>query len=210
MPLQNRVTPEGEIVATPERGTLLGNRGGCFHRPDQTLLPRRYASKQWICCLLQFKGRRRVLRQPGLYTELFFLDEATAWAAGHRPCFECRRADAVRFAETWNAIAGLSDRAAAPDMDARLQAERIGRDGGKLVFVERLQNLPAGTMVRFLGRPLLVHDGGLLPWSFAGYGKPLTVAKQTRVDVLTPLATVEIMRAGYRPMVHASATTPAD
>jgi hypothetical protein len=101
MPLQNRVTPSGEIIATPHRGLMMGNRGGCFHRPDQTLKARRWANRQWIACLLEFKDRRRQLMQPNRYTELFFLDEATALAAGHRPCFECRRASAVRFAELW-------------------------------------------------------------------------------------------------------------
>ena len=99
MPLQNRVTPEGEIIATPHRGLLMGNRGGAFHLPDQTLGPRRWATRQWIACVLEFKGRHREVMRPNRYTELFFLDEATALAAGHRPCFECRRSDAERFAE---------------------------------------------------------------------------------------------------------------
>ena len=90
MPLQNRVTPEGEIIATAARGTMMGNRGGCLHRPDKTLGRRRWVTRQWICCELRFRGRHRVVMTPGQYTELFFLDEATALAAGHRPCFECR------------------------------------------------------------------------------------------------------------------------
>ena len=98
MPLQNRVTPEGEIIATPHRGLMMGNRGGCFHLPDRTLGARRWATRQWIACVLEFKGRHRAaMMQPNRYTELFFLDEATALAAGHRPCFECRRRDAERF-----------------------------------------------------------------------------------------------------------------
>ena len=102
MPLQNRVRPDGEIIATPHRGLLLGNRGGAFHLPDRTLGTRRWASRQWIACVLEFKGRHRAaMMQPNRYTELFFLDEATALAAGHRPCFECRRRDAERFAALW-------------------------------------------------------------------------------------------------------------
>ena len=95
MPLQNRVTPTGEIIATTARGTMMGNRGGAFHTAAQTLTHRRWKTKAWICCVIEFKGRHRVVMSPNRYTELFFLDEATALAAGHRPCFECRRADAV-------------------------------------------------------------------------------------------------------------------
>ena len=205
MPLQNRVTPEGDIVATSERGTMLGNRGGCFHRDDQTLRPRKYASKQWICCLLQFKGRRRPLRQPGLYTELFFLDEATAWAAGHRPCFECRRADAVWFAELWNERDGGAGRASAPNMDLRLHAERIDRRGQKVTFEARFDALPDNVIVRHNGVVGLVSGGCLLPWSFAGYGASMKLDGQARVDVLTPQRMVEIIRLGYAPSVHSTA-----
>ncbi|MET0192678.1 MAG: hypothetical protein ABW200_04810, partial [Hyphomicrobiaceae bacterium] len=120
MPLQNRVTPAGEIIATPHRGLMMGNRGGCFHRPDQTLKARRWATRQWIACLLDFKGRRRQLMQPNRYTELFFLDEATALAAGHRPCFECRRASATCFAELWSKVQRLPKPSRATDMDTIL------------------------------------------------------------------------------------------
>ena len=125
MPLQNRVRPDGEIEAVRARGTMMGNRGGCFHREDKTLKPRRWSSRQWICCVLSFKARRRRVFSPGLYTELFFLDEATALAAGHRPCFECRRADAVRFAATWAEAHALEASPRASDIDAVLHAERI-------------------------------------------------------------------------------------
>ena len=205
MPLRNRVTPEGDIVAVADRGTMYGVRGGCFHRPDQTLRPRLYASKNWICCVLEFKGRKRKLMQPGLYTELFFLDEATAWAAGHRPCFECRRADAMRFAETWNAINGVGGRAAATDMDRRLHAERIDGHGRKVTYEARLSDLPDGAMVRHQGQPALVFGGCLLPWSFAGYRPAVVVARETALPVLTPPTTIAVMRAGYTPTVHVSA-----
>ncbi len=204
MPLHNRVTPEGDVVAVAERGTLLGNRGGCFHTPDRTLTNRRYATRQWICCVLQFKNRRRLLMQPGRYTELFFLDEATAWAAGHRPCFECRRADALRFAETFNAVEGRSGRAAAPDMDLRLHAERIDRAGRKVVTSGRFGDLPDGAMVRYRGQPGLVHRTRCLPWTFAGYGDGIAVPGDAMVEVLTPPVMIAIMSAGYQPMVHAS------
>src|SRR5215510_5847359 len=134
MPLQNRVTPEGEIIATRHRGLMMGNRGGAFHLPDKTLAPRRWATRQWIACVLEFKGRHREVMQPNRYTELFFLDEATALAAGHRPCFECRRADAERFADLWAKIQNGDERARAPAMDEVLHAERVDRDRKKVTF----------------------------------------------------------------------------
>jgi hypothetical protein len=109
MPLQNRVTPEGEIIATPHRGLMLGNRGGAFHLPSRTIGHRRWATRQWIACVLEFKGRHRAaMMQPNRYTELFFLDEATALSAGHRPCFECRRRDAEHFAALWGQIRAVA------------------------------------------------------------------------------------------------------
>src|SRR5437763_16019180 len=123
MALQNRVDPFGRVIATLARGTLFGNRGGRLHRDDRTLGKRRWASRQWICCVLRFKGRHREVWGRG-YTELFFLDEVTALAAGHRPCFECRRADAKAFAEKW-AVANGGAIPHAPEMDLVLQSERL-------------------------------------------------------------------------------------
>ncbi|MEL7303179.1 MAG: hypothetical protein AAGJ53_05760, partial [Pseudomonadota bacterium] len=131
-PLQNRVRPDGEIVAISERGTMMGNRGGRIHTTDKTLSRRRWASHHWICCVLEFRGRQREVMAPRSYTELFFLDEATAFAAGHRPCFECRRADANRFAEVFAETRSDSDsgdtvkttRATVAEIDAVLHAER--------------------------------------------------------------------------------------
>jgi hypothetical protein len=205
MPLRNRVSPEGDIVATAARGDMFGVRGGCFHRPDKTLKTRPYASKQWICCVLQFKNRRRKLMQPGLYTELFFLDEATAFAAGHRPCFECRREAAVTFAEMWNAVRQQPGRAKAPDMDETLHAERIDGQHRKITHRLRLDQLPDGTFVRWNGQPALWWDRLLHPWSFEGYGLPLTVAGRELVDVLTPPGIIAILALGLRPIVHPSA-----
>src|SRR5688572_33069560 len=124
MPLQNRVDPFGELLATSARGTLFGNRGGKFHRDDQTLSRRRYATRQWICCVLDFKGRQRDV-WGRYYTELFFLDEVTALSAGHRPCFECRRRDAQAFARCWQRAFGLPAPPRAADMDRVLHAERL-------------------------------------------------------------------------------------
>src|ERR1700704_2620230 len=123
MPLQNRVDPFGELFATPARGTMFGNRGGRIHTDNQTLTQRRWASRQWIYCVLSFKNRQRDV-WGRYYTELFFLDEVTALAAGHRPCFECRRADAKLFAQKWAEAKG-GDISYAPEMDVVLQAERL-------------------------------------------------------------------------------------
>lgn len=204
MPLQNRVAPDGTIVATASRGTMLGNRGGCFHRTDQTLLPRKYASRQWICCVLEFKNRRRRLMSAGLYTELFFLDEATALSAGHRPCFECRRDTALRFATLWNEIGGLAGRAAAPAMDERLHAERIDPRGNKIRHRASVSDLPDGAMVLWQNEPKLVSHGRLVTWTFDGYTNAIDVAPERIVEVLTPPSIVAILARGYAPQVHGS------
>src|ERR1700729_3026214 len=124
MPLQNRVNPLGELFASPARGTLFGNRGGRFHTDTRTLTRRRWASRQWICCVLDFKNRQRDV-WGRYYTELFFLDEVTALAAGHRPCFECRRKDAEAFAGAWQQAFKLPQRPRADVMDLVLHAERL-------------------------------------------------------------------------------------
>src|SRR4029077_7992438 len=142
MSLQNRVTPFGELISTSARGTLMGNRGGKFHAANRTLTRRRWASRQWICCVLDFKGRQRDV-WGRYYTELFFLDEVTAFAAGHRPCFECRRKDAAEFARLFS---GKNKRARADAMDDVLHAERLA---GKKKRVHRrnLDTLPDGAMI---------------------------------------------------------------
>jgi hypothetical protein len=209
MPLQNRVTPEGEIIATPHRGLMLGNRGGCFHLPDRTLGARRWATRQWIACLLSFKGRRRELMQPNRYTELFFLDEATALAAGHRPCFECRRRDAEHFAALWAETRGWPAPARAPEMDVALQAERVGSRGQKITYRSQLAALPDGAFVRLEdGGPTssyLVDNDRLLRWTPAGYEPSRPRPQRRDVEVLTPRSIVAVLSAGYRPMVHPSA-----
>ena len=205
MPLQNRVTPEGEIEAVPQRGTMFGNRGGCFHTSEQTLLRRHFASKQWICCVLAFKSRRRALMQPGRYTELFFLDEATAIAAGHRPCFECCRPDAMRFAELWNAALGLAGRAAAPAMDDQLQRERIDGQGRKIVTAMRAGDLPDFSFVRTGGLVGMKQGERILPWSFDGYKRARRLAAETKVETLTPASVIAVLQQGYKPQTHISA-----
>jgi hypothetical protein len=213
MPLQNRVTPEGEIIATPHRGLMMGNRGGAFHLPDQVLGARRWASKQWIACVLEFKGRHRAaMMQPNRYTELFFLDEVTALAAGHRPCFECRRADAELFAGLWARCFGRRARAHAGEMDEVLQGERVGADRAKVTFRARLADIPTGAFVRYpaegnRGSSYLVVGNHLLAWDPGGY-RALVLSAETgqEVDVLTPRSIVAVLSAGYRPMLHPTAT----
>jgi len=208
-PLQNRVTPFGEIVATNARGALFGNRGGCIHDAETGRIKGRpWSSARWICCVLEFKGRHRELMQPGLYTELFFLDEATAFAAGHRPCFECRRADAVRFAEAW-ATANLGDpegaRRKIDVLDAQLHVERIdGLTRAQKTYRAALDGLPDGTLVSFDEAPedaLLVWGAALHRWSFAGYGPARKIPASAEVTVLTPRSTVAAFASGYLPAV---------
>jgi len=209
MPLQNRIDPFGELIATSARGLFLGNRGGRFHRDDQTLGQRRWASRQWICCVLEFKNRHRKVWGPG-YTELFFLDEATALAAGHRPCFECRRAAAKAFAQAWARAKG-GDIPYAPEMDVVLQRERL--DGrAKRRHAMRVDDLPDGTFLTLKDEPRLayaVRGSYLLRWSESGYVDRLA-RPRAMADVLTPPSIVAILHAGYRPQWHPSAdVTPS-
>ncbi|MFI5013212.1 MAG: hypothetical protein ACHQAY_12790 [Hyphomicrobiales bacterium] len=200
MPLQNRVTPFGDIVATPERGTLFGNRGGRFHDPaTRSLAKRRFASRRWICCELRFKDRRRAVFGKG-YTELFFLDEATALAAGHRPCFECRRAEAVSFREAFALGNRLEASPLADEMDRRLHAERRSPRPA----IDDWRSLPDGAMVAQGTGASLVLSGALLPWTPAGY-LPASNLPRMPLFLLTPPAIVAALRAGYSPRLHPSA-----
>ena len=191
LPLQNRVDPFGELRAVRERGGFMGNRGGRIHRDDRTLGSRRWASKRWIVCLCEFKGRCRKIWSDG-YTELFFLDEPTALAAGHRPCFECRREAATAFLA---AFPGKPNGANA--MDEILHKERLA-DGVKRLWLSPLSALPDGAMIVWRERAHAVRCGELLPWRFAGYGAPLALPGEIDVDVLTPRSTVTALANGYR------------
>lgn len=203
MPLPNRVDPFGAIAAVPERGLFLGNRGGRFHRDDRTIGPHPWASRQWICCVLSFKGRRRTPLMGRGYTELFFLDEVTALAAGHRPCFECRRADATRFAAAWARAKGLAAPPKAPEMDAVLHGERLeGR--GKRTWRAEAIGLPDGTMIAVGRQAFAVKGGEMLPWSFIGYSPPRPFPMD-KIDVLTAPTIVAALREGYVPVWHGSA-----
>jgi hypothetical protein len=207
---QNRVTPFGEIIATPERGTFFGNRGVLHDAAGR--VRRAWQVKRWLVCLPEFRGRRRPLAAPGWYTALFFLDEATALAAGHRPCFECRRARFHAFRDAWGRgnPGGEQERElTAGDLDARLHAERLGPAGEKRTFAANLGELPDGVFVtgeELGGRAWLLWKGCLRAWSLGGYGERRALRRgRVRVSVLTPPSTVGALRAGYVPEVHPSA-----
>lgn len=202
MPLPSRVSPFGDLFATPARGTLFGNRGGKFHTDDKKLTGRRWVSRQWICCVLDFKGRRRDV-WGRYYTELFFLDEVTAFAAGHRPCFECRRKDAEHFAFLFS---GMKKRASAPAMDKVLHAERL--DGkAKRLHRRNIDALPDGAMIALGGEAFAVRGTRLLRWSPAGYADGAGRPHGTQVDVLTPPAILAVLARGYALLWHKSTGT---
>jgi hypothetical protein len=206
MPLQNRVDPWGVLHANDSRGTWMGNRG--ILHDDQRRVVRDQRLRAWIICRLQFKGRRREVMSPGQYTELFFLDEATALAAGHRPCFECRRDDASRFRHLWRQVRG-DDGLSFPDLDAALNDDRrlprAPMGTGNRVYRDRVGRLPDGALVDLDGHAWLVADHRMLRWSFDGYDAARDVEPDASAWVLTPRTTVTVLRAGYRPHLHASA-----
>lgn len=204
MPLPNRISPFGEFLAVPARGLLMGNRGGRLHDPaTRTLGPRRWASRRWICCRLRFKGRRRAVWASG-YTELFFCDEVTALAAGHRPCMECRRADALAFREALVRGLGLGERPSFEAIDRRLHAERL--DGRRLRLHRReARDLPDGAVIAGADwTARAVRGGATLLWTPDGYGARQPLAPGP-VDVLTPPTTLAALTAGYRPLWHPGA-----
>ena len=203
MPLQNRVDPFGELSADPARGLFMGNRGARFHGDDRTLGTRRWVSRQWICCRLEFNNRHRKVWGDS-YTELFFLDEVTALSAGHRPCFECRRQDAVAFADLWQQAFKLCARPCAAAMDERLHAERL--DGrGKRVHRRQIDELPDGAFVTLEEGAFAVRGRSLLRWTAAGYDARKRRSGALAIDVLTPPAILAVLVAGYRPQWHPSA-----
>ncbi|MDQ6771528.1 MAG: hypothetical protein M3024_00835 [Candidatus Dormibacteraeota bacterium] len=202
MPLQNRVDPFGEIFADPARGGWIGNRG-VLHDADRTIR-RPWQVRRWITCRLRFRGRHREIMRPGRWTELFFLDEATAFAAGHRPCAECRHADYVRFRDLWRGV-HPSDEAGVDVMDRRLHAERLAGRAGKRIHQGDLTDLPDGTFIVVEGRAHVVRGPSLLAWAPAGYAGRRVRPRRGGVDVLTPPSVVAVFRAGYEPQIDAGA-----
>lgn len=202
MTLQNRVFPTGDIVTHPARGRFMGNRG-ILHDENRTLGRRRWTHHAWVTCLLDFKGRRRTLMTPGRYTELFFLDEATALAAGHRPCGECRRQDYRRFRAFWDAAHGTTHKIGA--LDRILHRDRVTRQRRQIRHSAEYAKLPDGAFVLCDGAPHLVWQDRLLRYSPAGYIAALPRPATGDALVLTPASTLAVMRQGYRPALHTSA-----
>jgi hypothetical protein len=204
--LRNRVTPVGDLIAAPERGLVYGNRG-CLHN-ESGEIRRRYGTKRWIACRLQFRGRRRSpLMAPGRYTELFFLDEATALAAGHRPCAECRPADYNRLMDVWSAL--HPDPHGADAIDTQLHSERLADSTGERRFHEApFDGLPDGAFVLYHGRPSLVLGSWLLAWSPGGYLERRRRPGDALATMITPPSLVALLRSGRTslvPILHPTA-----
>lgn len=204
MPLQNRVTPFAQLVASPVRGLLMGNRGGRIHDPvTRRLTGRRWVSRRWICCVTRFRGRHRQVWGRS-YTELFFLDEVTALAAGHRPCMECRRADALAYRQAVSRALGLEATILCDNLDRLLHEERVAKTGKQLHHA-KAEDLPDGAMVVGRdGEALALRGDEALAWAPAGYG-----ARRRRptgaIAVLTPPTSLEALAHGYESRWHPSA-----
>lgn len=200
MPWQNRINPFGDRIATPARGTLTGNRG-CLH-DERGEFRRRWTTRAWICCLLEFRERHRPIMPPGRWTALFFLDEATGFAAGHRPCGECRNADYRRFKKAW--CEGNDGDVSAPVrlIDERLHAERIARP--RTTWRAELDRLPDGTMWLAGGGVWIVAGDRIARWTPSGYRDIGARPRRREVSVLTPSSLVSSFSAGYRPMLHST------
>ena len=200
--LQNRVNPLGDIIRTPARGAWMGNRG-LLHNERQEIV-RPYRLIPWITCVLSFKNRHRPVMAPGQYTELFFLDEATSFAAGHRPCKECRREAHGLFKKYWalgNPLYALNEHAKIGAIDAVLHAERITVDNTKVLYEAPIGELPDGAFFLQDGKPFLIRGDKLYPWMPEGYGQAIDRPKETCVMVLTPRSVVNAFSAGYRPQM---------
>ena len=198
MPLQNRVTPLGELVADPARGLVYGNRG-CLH-DEHGRIRRGHNGKRWIACRLEFRGwLRRPLLQPGRFTELFFLDEATAFAAGHRPCALCRRDDYNRFGAIWQEL--QLGPVGADAIDGRLHRERLDDGGRRRLYPVRLDELPDGAFVLWDGQPTLVLGRQLLRWWPAGYLDRTPRPARRETLLITPPSLVSVLRTGWEPVV---------
>ena len=200
--MQNRVDPIGNIIDTTARGLWMGNRGQLHDHTIQILRP--FKLKAWLICVLQFKNRQRKVMSPGLYTELFFLDEATAFAAGHRPCCECRRKDHYSFKRYWltgNPAYGFTENMGIKNIDDVMHKDRISKRGDKVTFLANLEDLPTGTFIFMDEQPYLVVTSYLYHWTAAGYNTKLPLPKNKMVTVLTPRSVVNTFTAGYVPQM---------
>lgn len=205
MPLRNRVTPFSTIESVPQRGLFMGNRG-CLHDENRELITDGWRTRTWLICSLSFQGRRRQLMSPHSYTELFFLDEAVALAAGHRPCWLCRRDAYQSFISLWSSATHQPPRAAL--LDDTLHRERVPPIRHKHHYHQaRLSTLPDGTFVVLPEQPTLPWlklNRSLLAWSHAGYTHAILQPSTSTVSVLTPSSTLLALRAGYQPVLHPS------
>ena len=200
--LQNRVDPRGNIIKTSARGSWMGNRG-LLHDEGQNLR-RPFKLQAWLICLLEFKGRKRPVMAPRQYTELFFMDEATAFSAGHRPCFECRRKDYDQFKKFWikaNPEYGFDERTSIRKIDEILHGERIDHAGSKITHTGTLKDLPDGAFVIYKDQPAVVVGSSIYPWSPFGYEKGVILPEEEKLTVLTPKSVVNTFRAGYVPQI---------
>ncbi|KAA3447336.1 hypothetical protein C7I87_27515 [Mesorhizobium sp. SARCC-RB16n] len=213
MPLQNRVDPFGAIHAVPERGLFTGNRGIIHDPATKTLLKKHWALQAWITCVCQFRNVRREpmgRNRPGGkagWTELFFLDEVTALAAGHRPCFFCQRDRARDFVARFGQAFGIAE-PRAPQVDKRLHKERLASGGKRpAVATDALASLPDGAMIAAGGDAYALRKGNALPWAFPGYGPPTSLdrLKDETLVLLTPETTLAVLRHGFQPVWHPSA-----
>lgn len=201
--LQNRVDPFGNLIKTKARGSFMGNRG-IIHNERQEIC-RTFKLKAWLICLLEFEGRHREVMAPDRYTELFFLDEASAFAAGHRPCFECRRADYNRFKSLWlkaNPEYGFDEKTSIRKIDDILHHERIKSDRSKNTFEEKAESLPDGTFIVWNNEPCLISQGMLYPWTPFGYQKGIPYTSDQQMVVLTPKSVVRTFHEGYSPQMR--------
>jgi hypothetical protein len=195
MPHRNRVDPFGEIVAIPQRGRWMGNRG--ILHVDTTIV-RPWQHRHWIICETEYKDWRAPQWLPGRYTPLFFLDEAVALAAGHRPCALCRYQRWRAFLDAWRSATG--DATAARDaVDRRLQRDRRDDNRAQRTHTRSWRDLPAGTFVVVDDTAMRVNADELRPWTPDGYRAPLRRPSRGDVEVLTPAVTVDVLAAGYRP-----------
>lgn len=203
MPIPNRVDPWGNILAVSARGTFLGNRGILHNAQKQIVKP--YQHHSWVTCRLKFKNRKRKIMSPRAYTELFFLDESTAFAAGHRPCGECRREQFKQFKDLW-VRANTKDQTndiKISVIDRTIHKERINKRV-KVTYKDYVKGLPDGTMFSDKGSAYLVFNDNVYLWSFEGYRLLDRVNFDDKVDVLTPRSIVNIYKMGFLPEVHDS------
>ncbi len=204
MSLQNRVNPWGFIIRTNERGTFMGNHRN-IHNDKKEIL-KDFQTKRWITCRLKYKDRKRKVMTPHLYTELFFFDEASAFAAGHRPCAKCRRERFNEFKELWikTNLKSVNEKIRIEKVDGIIHSERI-KEGKKVTYKAKLKELPTGTFFSFNDEAYLISLGKIFLWSFAGYKPETSKIFPGEVDVLTPKSFVKIFEEGFTPVIYKSA-----